>query len=320
MVNQKAISLYGASNEEELIGKNAFDFIVKEDHPRAELNFKEIFETGSIRNIQYLMIRKDGSVFPAELSAAAIFDKDNRPTSLIGVIRDITERKRAEEKLRRQKEELSDFAHFIAHDVSNCLTTIEGYTQLLDLEYDETHIISKQVEYMKNLLIRSLMLADAGLAVEKTDFTNLNTLARRIAEATIPKDIEFNHDNLPTVLCDEEKLGQVFKNLFENAVIHGKPQKIEIGIIKNENYTTLLINNDGHPIPTTVREQIFDYGFTTLKESMGLGLSIVRKIIEAHGWHINVQSNDELTSFQIAIPFVLNENNQAIQRIQDNHE
>lgn len=309
MVNQQAISLYGATNEEELIGKNAFDFIIEEDHPRAKLNLKEILETGSIRNIQYLMIKKDGSVFPAELSAAAIFDKKNHPTSLIGVIRDITERKRAEEKLRRQKEELSDFAHFIAHDVSNCLTTIEGYTQLLDLEYDETHIISKQIEYMKNLLIRSLMLADAGLAVDKTEVTDLNMLVRRISETTIPKEIEFSHDDLPTVLCDEEKLAQVFKNLFENAVIHGKPQKIEIGFTKNERLMTILINNDGQPIHENIKDKIFDYGFTTLKDSMGLGLSIVRKMVEAHGWNINLQSNDQNTSFQITIPLDLHENN-----------
>ena len=63
---------------------------------------------------------------------------------IISVI-DITKLKIVEKTLRRQKQELSEFAHFIAHDISNCLFTIEGYTQLLDLEYDEASIIKRQV-------------------------------------------------------------------------------------------------------------------------------------------------------------------------------
>ena len=98
------------------------------------------------------MIKKDGTIFPANLSTAVIFDEMGYPASLIGVIRDITERKKAEEKLVRQKEELSEFAHFIAHDLNNCLTSIECYTQLLDREYDETHIISKQIEVNINVI------------------------------------------------------------------------------------------------------------------------------------------------------------------------
>lgn len=302
MVNRQAVRIYGAKGEEELIGKNAYDFIVPEDHDRATSNLRMLIETGSVRNAEYSMIKKDGTIFPADLSVAVIFDKRGNPTSLLGVLRDITERKNAEEKLIQQKEELSEFAHFIAHDINNCLTTIEGYTQLLDLEYDETHIISRQIEYMKNLLTRSLTLADAGLAVQKDDNVDLNDLIERVAGVTIPKNIIFSHDNLPTILCDQERLAQVFKNIFENAVVHGKPRKITTKLIKNEEYLKILLINDGFPIPTKIQERIFDYGFTTLKESMGLGLSIVRKIIEAHGWFITVESDNESTSFHILIP------------------
>jgi two-component system sensor histidine kinase VanS len=115
----------------------------------------------------------------------------------------------------------------------------------------------------------------------------------------------FTNDNLPTVLCDKEKLAQVFKNIFENAIIHGQPHNIEIKVVKDDKNMIILINNDGIPIPPNIKVKIFDYGFTTLKGSMGLGLSIVRKIIEAHGWSITVQSYNETTSFQISIPFVV---------------
>lgn len=302
MVNQQAVKLHGVNNQEELIGKNTFDFIVPEDHSRATINFQKTLEVGSIRNIEYLMIKKDGTIFPIDLSAAVISDEMGNPTSLIGVIRDITERKHAEEKLKRQKEELSEFAHFIAHDLSNCLTSIEGYTQLLDLEYDETNIIRKQVEYMKSLLTRSLTLADAGLAVKKDDDVDLNVLIERIAETIIPKNVVFSHDELPTILCDQERLAQVFTNILENAILHGKPKEIVIKLKTTKKYQKILIINDGIMIPSEIQKRIFDYGFSTLKDSMGLGLSIVRKIIEAHGWWITVQSDNESTSFQITIP------------------
>lgn len=301
MVNEQAIKLYGAS-EKELIGQNAFDFIVPDDHDRALKNINVLLEKGSIRNIEYSMIRKDGSTYPAELSVAVISDSEGNPTNFIGVLRDITERKKAEEKLIRQKEELSEFAHFIAHDLNNCLTSIEGYTQLLDLEYDDSHILTKQIEYMKGLLKRSLTLADAGLAVEKDADVDLNVLIERVATTVIPKTVSLTLEKLPTVLCDQGKLAQVFTNLLENAIIHGKPQKISIKTKGTENHLKILIINDGVPIPSEIQKRIFDYGFSTQKESVGLGLSIVRKLIEAHGWDITVQSDEEGTSFQISIP------------------
>ncbi|MFX0015942.1 MAG: PAS domain S-box protein [Promethearchaeota archaeon] len=303
MVNDRAVKLYGATDEKELIGRNIFEFIVSEDHEFATQNIQRLLKTGSIRNLEYSMIKKDQAIFPADLSVAVIFDRMGNPTNFIGILRDITERKLAEEKLIRQKEELSEFAHFIAHDINNCLTTIEGYTQLLDLEYDETHIISKQIEYMKGLLTRSLSLADAGLAVNKDDNIDLNVLVERIAETTIPKNVNFYHDNLPTVMCDQERLAQVFKNIFENAIIHGKPNTIKIKLVQADKYLEIHIRNDGIPIPREVQKRIFNYGFTTLKDSMGLGLSIVRKIIEAHGWEVSVQSDIKGTSFRIFIPF-----------------
>lgn len=303
MVNEQAAKLYGAP-EKELIGQSAFDFIVPEDHERAFNNINVLLEKGSIRNIEYSMIKKDGSTYPADLSVAIISDSEGNPTNFIGVLRDITERKKAEEKLIRQKEELSEFAHFIAHDLNNCLTSIEGYTQLLDLEYDETHIFSKQIEYMKSLLKRSLTLADAGLAIDKDANVDLNVLIERVTTTVIPENIIFTHDKFPTVLCDQGKLAQVFTNLLENAIIHGKPQKISIKKLMTENHLKILINNDGKPIPLEIQKRIFDYGFSTQKDSVGLGLSIVRKIIEAHGWDISVQSesDDKGSSFQISIP------------------
>ncbi|MFX0152432.1 MAG: PAS domain S-box protein, partial [Candidatus Hodarchaeota archaeon] len=282
-INHFGLETSGYSEEDFEEELTVFQMVSQKDREKAKLLFKKIIQGRELDSLEYVAQKKDGSTFPALIYCNSI-TSENNVIGIRGIVIDITQLKKAEEKLRRQKSELSEFAHFIAHDINNCLTTIQGYTQLLDLEYDETHIIIKQIEYMKNLLQRSLILADAGLAVAKNEHVNLNKLVERVAEVTIPKNILFSHDNLPTVLCDQERLAQVVKNIFENALIHGKAHKIEVKLEKDYKHMKLLFNNDGVPIPSSIREKIFNYGFTTSKGSMGLGLSIVKKIIEAHGW------------------------------------
>ncbi|MFX1283931.1 MAG: response regulator [Promethearchaeota archaeon] len=300
-VNYTTLKLYKAKNITEFF-KGLSGFFDEEATVLFQEELVALFDGKTTYQNEFPGYKLTGEKIDCIVKLSVVSGYEETLEKIIVSVIDITKLKKVEKKLRRQKEELSEFAHFIAHDLSNCLTTIEGYTQLLDIEYDETHIISKQIDYMKSLLTRSLTLADAGLAVKKDQDIDLNLLIERVAESNIPKNIIFNHDKLPTILCDQERLAQVFKNLFENAIIHGKPHKIMIKLEEAEKFLKILIINDGFPIPAEIQKRIFDYGFTTQKESMGLGLSIVRKIIEAHGWYITVQSDKESTFFEIFIP------------------
>ncbi|MBI1927166.1 PAS domain S-box protein [Candidatus Poribacteria bacterium] len=106
MANLQTIALYGCESAEEIIGKNAFDFIAPEDHPRAMNNMKKVFEGGSVRNIEYTVLKKDGTRFPIELNASLVRDANGNPKAFIGVARDITARKETEEALRKSEEAL----------------------------------------------------------------------------------------------------------------------------------------------------------------------------------------------------------------------
>ncbi len=103
MVNQRAVELHGCDTKEELYEKNAFDVIAPQDKERALENTKKTFETGGIRNVEYTLIKKDGTSFWAELSASLIKDSDGNPRALIGVVRDISVRKRVEEALEEKE-------------------------------------------------------------------------------------------------------------------------------------------------------------------------------------------------------------------------
>ncbi len=105
MVNQQALALHGCETKEELFRKNAFDLIAPQDRERAEVNAQKTLETGSIKKIVYTLVRNDGSSFLAELSASTINDAAGNPRALIGIVRDITERKKVEKSLRDREEQ-----------------------------------------------------------------------------------------------------------------------------------------------------------------------------------------------------------------------
>lgn len=214
----------------------------------------------------------------------------------------IIEHSQFEETLRQQKEELSEFAHAMNHDLKNYLFAIRGYADLLQRECDSAYPerIHQMVQGMSALLQRSVTLADAGLVIKKTDTIDLTSLMKEVAESIIPENVNFSLDDLPTVQGDREKLAQVFQNLFDNAITHGEPRRIGIHSQTLADGINIHISNDGTPIPVHDHPKIFQRGFTT-KEGQGLGLIIAQKIIKAHGWEIELLERPE-TTFRILIP------------------
>ena len=104
MCNQQAAIHYGVETPEELVGLNGFDIIAPEDRERAAENARLTLETGGVRNIEYTLLRKDGTRIPAELSASVIRDPQGQPRAFIAVVRNISERKQSETALRVSEE------------------------------------------------------------------------------------------------------------------------------------------------------------------------------------------------------------------------
>jgi len=102
--NQQTANLHGFDRPQEVIGQYAYEFIVPEERPRAVENAQKTLEQGMIRGVEYTMLKQDGSRFPAELSASLIKDNAGYPRAFIGVVRDITARKKAAQELQHQKD------------------------------------------------------------------------------------------------------------------------------------------------------------------------------------------------------------------------
>jgi PAS domain S-box-containing protein len=108
--NQAAADMHGFSTKEDIIGKNALEFFAPKDREKVMEHFKKTLESGSVKNVEYTLLKKDGSEFPAELSASVIQDSSGKPLSFVGITKDITERKQAEKKLQESEKKFKTIA------------------------------------------------------------------------------------------------------------------------------------------------------------------------------------------------------------------
>ncbi len=111
--NEQTLKMHGFSSKEEVIGKSAFMFIAEKDHKRAIDNLKKTLKCGSIKNIEYTLLTKDGKEFLGEVSASVIKDTSGKPVAFVAVSKDITERKQAYEKLHYQADLLENVSDAI---------------------------------------------------------------------------------------------------------------------------------------------------------------------------------------------------------------
>ena len=303
LVNSKMEKLSGYEREE-LEGRKWSEFI-----PQPELSMMQEYMRGRMIDpnsvpdqYETKFIDKEGNIIGILVAVTYIPHTNN----FLATVADISETQREKDKLAKQKRELSDFAHLMAHDIRNCLSSIEGYVDLV-LENDsspEQYLvrINKQTEYMRKLLDRSIELAEAGLTVEKSDKVDLNDLIQSIALMMIPENIKFQSDSLFTVRADKEKLSQIIKNLLENAVKHGQPKLIEVKIQEMEEVSILKFINDGKLINREIIMEAFDTAFTTKEKESIHGLAIVKRLVEAHNWDVNLCEIIEKPCFNIIIP------------------
>jgi signal transduction histidine kinase len=181
---------------------------------------------------------------------------------------------------------------------------MNGYAELLESDFsiDDVHRLKQSIQEVKELLHHSINLAESGLIIETKSDVDLDILVREVAKTGLDKDIKYEQDILPVVQGDRTKIAQVFRNLFDNAVVHGSARKIHVTVFTNPEGHSISVSNDGEAIPNEIRSKIFERGFSSKGGRPGYGLTIVNKILEAHGWTIALKESKQ-TIFEISIPF-----------------
>lgn len=205
------------------------------------------------------------------------------------IYRDITKRKRREYKLERQNEQLEEFASVVSHDLRQPLGIAYGRLSIIREEYDSHHLddIEDALERMESLIENVLTLARQGKVVDTPTPTALEDVVCSAWDITGTDAADLVMEGpLAEVSADGQRLQELFENLFRNAIEHGGSDvTITVGMLGNSGF---YVEDDGSGIPPDDRERVFDRGYSTDDNGTGLGLVIVRVIVEAHGWSIDV--------------------------------
>jgi len=213
----------------------------------------------------------------------------------------IKKKKSVESELRSQKRELSMFNRIIAHDIKNNLTNIKGFSELFIKDQENYEIIKRQIAQIQELLENSLKLAAAGKIIDESEPVDLNKLISDIMKDIIPNGVELIQQIIPIVYGDKQKLRQAFKNILENAIIHGKPQTIEVSSEFEQKTLFIKICDDGAKISKEIIQNFSNEDYMVDLKKNHLGLKIIKRIINAHDWGIKIK-NDPFTTYVIRIP------------------
>ncbi|MFW9893467.1 MAG: PAS domain S-box protein [Candidatus Thorarchaeota archaeon] len=303
-VNQAWLDTMGYTKGD-IVGQYLVDFMTSESKELFIEIFPNFKSNGFMRNIEFEMIKSNGTILVARFNGRVAYDENGKFKQTHCIFQDITDWKIADGLLRRQKEELSELAHMMSHDLGNKMKNIRSLAKIMlkNPNGEVLQRIDNIAQQSAVLLQASAELADAGMVIEKKEKVDLNAIVREIAQTTLPDSVSFQVDDLPSVMGSPERLSQIFQNLLVNALEHGKPTKIEVRRVELSTGTSIVIRNDGATIPANIRSSIFRRGFTTKERGTGLGLSIVKKLVEAHGWSISLEKG-KTTGFVITLDSV----------------
>lgn len=276
---------------------------------------------------EWTYVRKDGSTFPVQLIVTAIKNEVGEITGYLGVATDITDRKLAEEKMRRysilesKSKEMEQFAYVASHDLREPLLTIINYMDLLLEDYGDqiegdgkiyTQAISRAAgrmdELIKGLLDYSRLSAKKEL--KETDFNQvLSEALADLHSLIVSKKAQIESDKLPSLKVYPLEIKLLFQNLIANAIKfneNGSQIKVSISARPIENGWQFEVKDNGIGIEEKDLDKIF-FMFhrihgRTAYEGTGIGLAHCKKIVELHDGKIWVDSvPGEFSTFHFTI-------------------
>ncbi len=323
--NPAAARLHGVDREA-LVGKNVVDLVPPElkDHV---IRGRAGMVNGEAGHIESLSLGAGGRIIPVEIRTSSI-DYLGQPAILLHV-RDITERKQAEQELKntaaaleRSNKELEVFAYVASHDLQEPLRAIAGCVQILQQRYkgkideraDELikHVVdgATRMQALINDLLHYSRVDTRGKPFVPTHCEEVITDALSNLEVAIQENAaKVTHDRLPEVTADPTQLTQLLQNLIGNAIkYHGeRAPAVHVGVQRLDGEWQFSVRDNGIGIEPEYFERIFGIfqRLHTRQEyaGTGIGLAVCKKIVERHGGRIWLESAPgQGTTFLFTLP------------------
>jgi PAS domain S-box-containing protein len=311
MINQSFTEMSGYT-EEELLGKKSREIYPIDDGSGVIEEEQEKRKKGESSSYELKAICKFGKTRHWLISGAPNYNLEGEIIGSIGIHLDITELKSLELqkeklllKLERSNDELQEYAHIVSHDLKSPLRSIDALVSWLkednkgkldDMSLKNFELIEATLEKMEQLISDVLDYSSVGTdSTDKADVDLNKKINNIMSMLYIPEHIEIKLINaLPTIKGDATKLQQLFQNLISNAVKFIDKEKglITIDFEDLKSHYKFSIKDNGIGIEKQFHDKIFKifHALNKSKDSTGIGLSIVKKIVDLHEGQIWLES------------------------------
>ncbi len=336
--NKRMLQMLGLSSENELLGKSMFEFIPQHDHKEVRTRMEQGLKRGTLRYMENNIVRTDGYEFLCEIGASVLNDASGKPVGFIAVIRDITERKQAEEKLQklykhekelRQKLEAEtdkriEFTRALVHELKTPITPVLASSELLLEELKEEPLlalaknINQSASNLNHRIDELLDLAKGEIGMLRLSPKSvdpmqlLQELVRSVTPVALRNEQSLSLElpsSLPAIWADEGRLGQVVLNLINNAFrFTSAGGKITLRAKQNGANLVVEVQDTGRGISKKEQGRLFEpYRQLESDEGhlggLGLGLALAKSLVELHGGQIWVKSRKgEGSTFGFSVP------------------
>lgn len=299
---------------DEVIGKNCRFLQGSGTSEEPVRRMREAIDNEKEVTVELRNYKKNGTEFWSRVTISPLYE-DGELTQFVGFQEDVTERVERERELRQRKEQVQDqnerleeLRSSISHDIRTPLSVAMGRVKLMQEkgECDEESLkaVERSLDRIDQLIDELLRLARQDRSVEDSDKepVSIPEIAEECWGNAGSPEAELLVETEITVEAERSRLVRVFENLFRNSTEHGREDiTVCVGSLSDRNGFYIEDNGDG--ISAEERDKAFEKGYSTKENGTGFGLSIVKEIIEAHGWEVFLAESEQGgVRFEIYIP------------------
>jgi PAS domain S-box-containing protein len=306
--NQKGLEFLGYSFDE-LKQMNIFQFLVPENSQRIKEACQRRTNCKIFPSKEYTILKKDGSTFAALVNIKQVINPDSKSV-IRGIIVDLTETKNNTRNLIDLNEKLHVVGSLVRHDVRNKLSAIESNLYLARTKLSAESNALRYIDRIESTINQITEIFNFTSAYERIGHEKLiyidieNAFMDAVTLLSDPKSVKISCDCHGVSVLADSFLKQLFFNLIENSLKHGKHiTQIKINSqIENNRTLKLVYEDDGVGIPYANKPKLFDEGYSS-SGGTGYGLYLIKKMMEVYGWTIQETGEpNKGAKFTIRIP------------------